>query len=518
MIKKEKNNSYLSIFLSLALFIFLYPQQRPQEKVVVRQKGVPVRVVSDGETVKGLHQQDFELYENGQRKEITGFEIISKRLSTSMPTLSTPSLSSPEKYSPGRLFLLIFNVFDYNEAVEEGIDYFFQHIYQKSDRPVIVVENRLLVNEIGDEPAKIAANIKDTLKKYKRISSQAFFRAFNELSFEADRLYYEFINKSQEPKEKAINSFLENYKRLWDSYCRQFVLPDWLFYKSLLRRLRTYQEQKWAIIFQQREMFPQLKNYGRLEFEIRAWIDEQMLDPVRQVIALAIRNKLNELQRSFNVSNFPWENLQNLFQEENFTTHLLLLRSTRDIVDQDFDLREVSDDYESCLKRISLATGGLAIFSNRLSESLEKVASKEDYYYLLWYTPDERTDKERQIEVKVKKEGIQTIYAQVMSGIEPPQVAITDFKVKEKRINFKVINFSRRIISGQRLGQLEIAITILDYHSNVVFKDQKSLDAFKDELGVAIKLSIPEGSYFAIIEVVDKLLPAVDVLTAEIKI
>lgn len=518
MIKKGKKLFCLIVFLSIALFAFVYPQERLQEKVLVRQKAIPVRVFRDGEAVKGLQQQDFELYENGRRKEITGFEIISKKLSTFSPILSTPSIPTPEKYPSGRLFLLIFNVFDYNAAVEEGIDYFFQHIYQKADRPVIVVENRLLVTEIGDEPTKIAANIKDILKKYKRISSQAFFRAFNELSFEADRLYYEFINKSQEPKEKVINSFLENYKRLWDSYCRQFILPDWLFYKSLLRRLRTYPEQKWALIFQQREMFPQLKNYGRLEFELRAWIDEQMLDPVRQVIASAIRNKLNELQRSFNVSNFPWENLQNLFQEENFTTHLLLLRSARDIVDQDFDLREVSDDYEGCLKSISLATGGLAIFSNKLSESLEKVASKEDYYYLLWYTPEDRTEKERQIEVKVKKEGIQVIYARVISGIEPPQVAIIDFKVKEKIINFKVINFARQNIDGHRLGQLEITITILDKSSKVVFKDKKNLEAFKEELGVALKLSIPEGSYFAIIEVVDKLLPAVDVLTAEIKI
>lgn len=97
--------------------------------------------------------------------------------------------------------------------------------------------------------------------------------------------------------------------------------------------------------------------------------------------------------------------------EENFTTHMLLLKSATDIVDQDFDLREVSSDYEDCLKSISLSTGGQAIFSDRLSESLDKVASKEDYYYLLWYTPEDRTEKERQIEVKVKKEGIQVIYA-----------------------------------------------------------------------------------------------------------
>ncbi len=78
--------------------------------------------------------------------------------------------------------------------------------------------------------------------------------------------------------------------------------------------------------------------------------------------------------------------------------------------------------------------------------------------------------------------------------------------------------FFRQIISGRRLGQLEIAITILDNDSNVVFKDKKNLEAFKEELEVAIKLSIPEGRYLAIIEASDKLLPSVDVFTTEIRL
>lgn len=107
----EKGKIFIARHPSLALFIFLYSQKRSQVK----------------------------------------------KLLALSPILFPPSIPTPEKYPPERLFLLIFNFFDYNEAKEEGIDYFFQHIYQKSDRPVIVVENRLLVTEIKDEPTKIVA-------------------------------------------------------------------------------------------------------------------------------------------------------------------------------------------------------------------------------------------------------------------------------------------------------------------------------------------------------------------------
>ncbi len=73
----------------IALFLFflnlsfnLVPgQEKPQEEVTVIAAEVPVRVIHKGQVVKNLTKEDFELYENGVKQEITAFEIHSRKIS-----------------------------------------------------------------------------------------------------------------------------------------------------------------------------------------------------------------------------------------------------------------------------------------------------------------------------------------------------------------------------------------------------------------------------------------------------
>lgn len=374
-----------------------------------------------------------------------------------------------------------------------------------------MVENRVLYIEREEDVSEISHNLKEILKKYKKISSHSFLKAFMDLSYEADRLFLE-LQRDNDRDTKEINAFLENYKRIWDAYGKQYLTPDLAFYRSLLKRVKTMKGEKRAIIFQERALFPILRNYGRVEFEIRNWIDTRMADPSTQKIAQILQTKLYELQRAFDITSFPWESLQNLFMKENITLHLLLLKSPRDIVDQDFELREVSQDYEDCLRNASFSTGGSTIFSNRLSESLKEAREKEDYYYLLWFTPGENRKGEKRIEVKVKKEKVKVFYTKQISEIETPQITITEFKAGNKSIEFTVINFMRTTIEGRLSGMVEVKITFFDENSNMVFSEGKTITIFKKELHIGLKLNtIKTGNYFAIIEVLDKVSNGVDV-------
>ncbi len=155
---------------------------------------------------------------------------------------------------------------------------------------------------------------------------------------------------------------------------------------NLINRVKTLKGEKWAIVFHQRELFPRLKNYGRIELEIRNWVDSLMADSNYQLIARNLQIKLYQLRRSFDISNYPWDSLKNIFAEENITYHLLLLSSRRNLVDEDFELKEVSQDYEASLKDLSFSTEGSTIFSNKTLDSLKEIEQKEDFYYLLWFT------------------------------------------------------------------------------------------------------------------------------------
>ncbi len=202
---------FISFFLYLSLNLIV-AQKRFQEKVTVTAIEVPVRVFYKGKAVKNLTQEDFELYENGIKQNITGFEIVSRKLSSSQQE----SQATPKR----RLFIFIFNIFDYNEAVGEGIDYFFENFFRRNDQLLIIVNNRIINIEIGKDSSQIANTLKETLKKYKRIFNLNFFKAFRDLKQEGDRLfrslrgeYNAFTSNYQ-----ALFRFFKNYQRIWKDY------------------------------------------------------------------------------------------------------------------------------------------------------------------------------------------------------------------------------------------------------------------------------------------------------------
>ncbi len=518
---RKKRNSYPFLFIAL-LFFFLslnlnsvQEQEKPREAVTVTAVEVPVRVLHKGQVVRNLKKEDFEVYENGVKQEITAFEVISRKISIPQEERKT--------HQKKRLFILIFNIFDYNEAVGEGIDYFFQNVFQEGDRFLILTEGRMLDIERGKKLSEVILNLKETLKKYKLISNQNTLKAFRDISREADRLLgmlRGLERSAYTPVDQAMIRFFDNYKRIWSDYRKQYLIPDLELYRSIIERIKQMEGEKWAICFLQREMFPRLKKAGRLDNEIGNWVDSQ-LDPMLQVKARLIQVRQQELQRTFDVSqNFPADGLRDLFQEGNITFHLITLKSPRVAFFQDFDLREIAQDYEDCFKKISLSTGGSSVFSNKVSEALKEATETEDYYYLLVYSPDEnQSEKKREIDVKVKKSGVNIFCMKKVPEIGVPPLSITDFKAGKRTIKFSLINYKMTKIEEKLTGIADLKITLFDENSNKVFDEGKTLSFFKKETNISLKLDmLKSGSYFIIIQVTDRISQETDVLSSDIKL
>jgi hypothetical protein len=495
------------------------PQQKTiQEEVTVVAVEVPIRVLQKGQTIKNLTKEDFEVYENGVKQAITAFEVVSRRI-------SIPKETSPDKMnipSKKRTFFLIFNIFDYNEAVGEAIDYFFENIFQKRDQIIILTEDRLLNIETGKGISAISQNLKETLKKYKIISTAQTFRAYESLRIEADRLLANLrgnYRNQMRSWDQDVLRFYNNYMRVWSDYKRQHIVPDIEIYRSIIKRVKQIEGEKWALCFQQRELFPKLKNEGSLERAIREKVDATTDDPVLTAQQRNIRTKQMELQRNFDVSgNIPTEGLNNLFMEANITFHLILLRSPRSLLAQDFELREVSRDYEDCFKQISFSTGGYSTFSNRVSEALQAATESEDYHYLLVYSPkDSQSTEKRDIEVKVNKRGVDIFYLKQIPEIGEPLITISNFKINRKTISFSLVNYIRTKIEGKLTGIGEIKITIFDEKSNKVFDEGKTLNLIDEEINISLNFNwLESGSYFIIIQAVDKISQEVDVFSSTI--
>ena len=186
----------------------------------------------------------------------------------------------------------------------------------------------------------------------------------------------------------------------------------------------------------------------------------------------------------------------------------------------DFDLREIAQDYEDCFREISRSTGGSSAFSNKVSQALKEATEAEDYYYLLVYSPDEdQSGKKREIEVKVKKSGVNIFYMKKVPEIGVPPISITDFKAGKRTIKFSLINYKMTKIEEKLTGIADVKITIFDEDSNKVFDEGKTLSLIKKETNISLKFDmLKSGSYFIIIQVTDRISQETDVLSGDIKL
>lgn len=511
----------LGAFFLLTLHSFLLlpnqEQKTSQEEVTVVAVEVPVRVLQKGQFVRNLTKEDFELYENGVLQPITGFEVRSRRITVPVDTPAEEMTIRPEK----RLFLLIFNIFDYQDYVGDAVDYFFTNIFRKGDRIIIVTEGNLFPIDTGKGPAKVAQDVKDTLKKFKVISTMQIHSSYQNLRSEADRLILALQGPNPMPWDQAVTGFYRNYERIWLEYKRQFITPDLELYRSMIKRIKAEEGEKWALCFQQREMFPKLKNEGRIERLIRDKVDTPSDDPIITTQQRNVRSMQMQLQRLFDVSgDMPTEALKDLFMEANITFHLLLLKSHRPLVERDFEFREVGADYEDCFRQISFSTGGHATFSNNVTEAMIEASQNEDYYYLLVYSPKEDPkEKPLAIDVKVKQKGVDVIHLKEFPQEKTLPISIAQFESGRKTIKFSLINYQRVKMEDKLSGLAQVKITIFDKDSNKVFEDTKVLQLIKDQTHISIPFNqLQSGSYFIIIQVVDRITNRMDVLSKQIKL
>ena len=500
----------------------LSAQQKPQEEVTVTAVEVPVRVLLKGQAVRGLTKDDFEVYENGVKQTITHVEIVSQRISA--PAGLAPVAGRPvETPKPKkRVFLILLSVFDYTENVGKAIDYLYRDIFRPGDRVLVVSETQVLNADPGKTIEEAAIDLKESLKQFRAISTARTLKVFRDLRYEADQLI-RALEETSIPSidiEQAVLRYVNNYRMAWKNYCLQYLKPDLGFYENLVGRIRTMEGEKWAICLQQREMFPQTKNWSRLDRDLRVWLAQQ-IDPQLLVRARTIQIALDELNREYNVTGtVPTEPLRDVFLRAGIPFHLILMKSMRVAEDEDLELKEVGQDYEDALKQISRATGGYLAFNNQPLEALKEAEQVEDYHYVLVYAGRNLgSQAKREINVKVLKENVEVISLKTYVPPGPPPLAITDFRAGSGTVSFAIGRYRMTGGSDGRQGQAEVRITIYDASSKVVFDEGKVLDLIKKETKISLNFSrLGRGEFFIIIRAIDKLTNQSDIYSGRINL
>ncbi len=79
------------------------------EVMTVTEVQVPVHVFADGEPVAGLSEKDFEIYDNGELRELSAFEVVDLTVEESAPTVAAVTPSDDAHRSLLVVFDLAFN-------------------------------------------------------------------------------------------------------------------------------------------------------------------------------------------------------------------------------------------------------------------------------------------------------------------------------------------------------------------------------------------------------------------------
>ncbi len=523
-----KKHHYFVTFLIVSIFLLVAPaslssaesqdDERIVKEVEVVNIVVPVRVFSKGKPVKGLVKKSFTIYENGVKQVINSFQALSRTIQSSAPG-DTPKAARQEEKS--RYFVLVFNVFDFHENVEKAVDLFFNDIYRKNDKVVIITPERVFNIDNSREMIKSLPVLKKMLTLYSHTAKRDLAQVLRLLELERSHFF------EQRDIHRAARRFISNYKHIWTQYATKYLIPDVKKFHGFAEVLRDVKMEKWVIVFQQRELFPHFKGHGSIQQTIAGWLDNNTNTPRSRIL----QQSLDKLEHVTKVSNnFSLQELQETFFKANATFHVLLFKSLKTANSDDFEYTEAVSDFESTFKGISRATGGNVIFTNKLVESLAKVVKQKDTYYILSYAPKDAHKTNRKIKVKVEGDKkYKAFYIKNLTLNEKKKneqelaiINVKDFSFEKKHLKLSLVNYwmAKPVDNDQKIGLIDMQVMIVHNASEkVVYNKSNLLKAKNSETNLDIQFDFLEkGNYHVIIDLRDKLSKKSRIFTRQIKI
>ena len=526
---KTKYFLLLCSFLLLGRLPAVAQQEILKEKVTVVNVEVPVRVFLDGAPLAGLGKGDFRLTEGGEEQAINGFTVRRKKINVENIALRPDAAALP-----GRYFVLVFRVIEYNQQMRNGVHYIFDRLLRQKDKQLVMVNDRtLLLNpdltlegrrEILDQMLdEEAVRARQKLEQY-------FLSIKHDLDQTRLRTLLERNSNFYAPR---IIDFLNRYLDTWNEFKNKYLVPDLDKFYNFARHLEKMSEEKWVLSFFQIEMFPNMKIGGQIRSEIESLISSLQVDRSEDALHSRImEQQLMRIDRELNAADtFPVEEVSKMLVKVDTTYHSFIMGVQREAFSEDLEYKKVASDIENSLREITRRSGGEVIFSGDVGSSLRAIEKREDVYYVLTYEP---RDPGRRGKVKVQLAGhpeaklfyddnIRTDYIGEYlkkKRAEDPEILLNRLDLDGHRLRMKISNCKMLEARKGREGQVSVAIRIRDEQNQQVYDQSRHL-AVKEplvELTVDFHFLRP-GRFMFLVEAHDLLTgkTAMDILQAEVR-
>ncbi len=534
-----KNRLIILAIFGLMLFSTEWTQtgeKKVKETVSVLNIEVPVRVFYKNELVDGLTKNDFSLIVNGKERNIVYFNVVKKQIE------SDKIVSDKGKELPPRYFVLAVNITNFDTDVKKGVVQIVDRIMKKNDAMLIFINDKsLTIRNFNDKTAakkKIFDLITDESIIARKKMLLYFKQLENEINLTKFRLSLKQTAGSRNPIDLkqdiyAISDFLRKYLIIWKDYKNKYLIPDVKTYLLFSKHLQKIPVEKWVISLYQQELFPRIVMKGEIMRRIQTLIYKWQASTDAEVLTYSrtISKLVNEISRELSISEgFPTEEITKIFTKVGATFHSIFINTIMPSFSKDMEYKRISTDLENNLRSLTKKTGGVLITSKDLEKAIEKIVKKQDIYYILTYAPKEG-EKIEKLKIKVHKRKHKPIYddnirteftKKPAKGIlinTDKEIKIGDIKFNDKRLSFKVMEFSQQKTSQGIIGSVHVRIQINNMQDNPVFDKSNNFNTKNLESNISLNFKwLNRGRYEIIIEAKDNYTGKMDSDFIQIKV
>lgn len=498
--------------------------QEPQEPIIenrtVTNTQFPVRVFLDGRPVGGLGKKDFTLYVDDKETPINGFYEASKKLN-SPP--DRPTVQGPAESAPPRLFIIIFNISDYNLNLEKDINAIFREILRIDDRFLIISNNYFLPETTLKDPELEKRILQETLRKEADKLRMSILEVEAELKVQANN----FISRLSDPAERRqpdfpyeiFREFFTNYLLTFEQFKKGYFDMAKEQYIKVAEYLKSQSAEKWVLNFFQVGLFPRFKMHGQIQSALDLYTENLQEDRAPDVRMKALIMEL--LPKLEGVDDWMVDNISKLFVDSGATIHTLLKKPKNTNFLDHYDYQPISTDSESILREIARLTGGSLVHDKSPAEFVAEISAKEDIYYMLTYAPENNEDKDSSLRLTINSDkNYRLVYnnkkkpqlfKKILAKIKEynPQVKIGTITLVNDTLFVKVTMIKTIPLGKQddaRIGRIEAKVMIVDSDSKVIWEAKKFYKCKASES--VFQTGVPplkKGNYNVLVEVKDLL-------------
>lgn len=425
---EKERNLFLILFFSLILISFFSPswsndlllvrQQRIQEESIVINVEVPVRVFKGYQFVDNLKLNDFEVTEDGIPQKVEAVYLIKKR------SIERREEERAFRPSTNRNFFLIFEINEYMPRLNEALDYFVLEVLKPGDNLFLMTplkSYRLSAQAMEARPKeKILEQLKGLVRRdallgageYRSILSEmeSLAKSLAQLisgqvnlpagSVNAPLMIMDDLDSAGE-QSRSLDEQLQRYVELLGRLenMRKVDEANFLVFADFLKNMAG---QKYVFLLYQKEYIPKIDPKVLYQY-IEMYQD-------RPDISQTINGVFEFYRRDVSLDT---EKIRQAFCDSSISAHFMFITTPRkDLAGVRSD--EQVDDIFSAFNEIAKASGGFVDSSSNPASLLMKALEASETYYLLYYTPTNksRDGRFREIRVRVSLPGVRVVHRQ----------------------------------------------------------------------------------------------------------